>query len=143
MPESNQPKKYDAVLGNTTPTPAFAVVLGGLEGIKRRLKSTSVEQRVAALPEALKYSEAGLELVIGALKDEAVQVSKSAYLLLQRRTEPQIKQILAQVNPWNFVECLWTRGGHSSWVHCVAISPDGKTIVSGSSDTAIKVWGIR
>ena len=30
--------------------------------------------------------------------------------------------------------------GHSSFVRTVAISPDGKYIVSGSRDESIKVW---
>jgi len=29
---------------------------------------------------------------------------------------------------------------HRDWVHSVAFSPDGKTIVSGSRDETIKVW---
>ena len=32
---------------------------------------------------------------------------------------------------------------HSECVHSVAFSPDGKTIVSGSDDKTIKVWGVR
>lgn len=33
-----------------------------------------------------------------------------------------------------------TLKGHSSWVTCVAIAPDGDTLVSGSDDKTIKVW---
>ena len=32
---------------------------------------------------------------------------------------------------------------HSSYIPSVAISPDGKAIVSGSHDETIKVWGER
>ena len=32
------------------------------------------------------------------------------------------------------------RNAHSNSVHCVAFSPDGKSIVSGSSDKTLKVW---
>ena len=32
-----------------------------------------------------------------------------------------------------------TLAGHSDWVHCVAVLPDGR-IVSGSSDHALKIW---
>ena len=32
---------------------------------------------------------------------------------------------------------------HSDWINSVAFSPDGKSIVSGSRDQTIKVWGFR
>ena len=32
------------------------------------------------------------------------------------------------------------QNAHSDWVTSVAFSPDGKTIVSGSSDKTLKVW---
>ena len=35
------------------------------------------------------------------------------------------------------------QSAHSDWVLSVAFSPDGKTIVSGSRDKTIKVWGVR
>jgi WD40 repeat protein len=33
--------------------------------------------------------------------------------------------------------------GHSKVVRSVAISPDGKTIVSGSGDTTVKIWDME
>ena len=33
------------------------------------------------------------------------------------------------------------QNAHSNWVTSVAFSPDGKTIVSGSYDNTLKVWG--
>ena len=33
------------------------------------------------------------------------------------------------------------QSAHSNWVLSVAFSPDGKTIVSGSADKTLKVWG--
>ena len=69
MPENlHQPREDDAVLGGDSPPPT-AVVLGGLEGVKRSLASSVEAQRILALTDALKYGELGLDLVILALLD--------------------------------------------------------------------------
>ena len=38
--------------------------------------------------------------------------------------------------------CMCMHLGHSNWVYTVAISPDGKYVVSGSNDGSIKVWDL-
>jgi WD40 repeat protein len=30
--------------------------------------------------------------------------------------------------------------GHTDWIRCVAFSPDGSQIISGSSDCTVRVW---
>ncbi|MEH2219710.1 MAG: hypothetical protein V7K72_21820 [Nostoc sp.] len=95
---SNRPTVYDAVLGGQEKAPPGAVVLGGLEGVKRRLANPVVEQRIAALEEALKYGEAGLELVIWALDDKLWKVRQAAYSLLASRQEPLVQQVLQEYN---------------------------------------------
>src|ERR1700730_5436431 len=37
-------------------------------------------------------------------------------------------------------DIIWTKGGHSFSVNSVAYSPDGQSLVSGSSDRTIKLW---
>ncbi|MBC1239617.1 hypothetical protein [Nostoc sp. 2RC] len=91
---TNRPRVYDAVLGGQEKAPPGAVVLGGLEGVKRRLVNPVIEQRIAALEEALKYGEAGLELVIWALDDKLWKVRQAAYSLLASRQEPIVQEIL-------------------------------------------------
>ena len=36
-----------------------------------------------------------------------------------------------------------TLAGHTDWVNAVAITPDGKTIASGSGDNSVKVWNLK
>jgi WD40 repeat protein len=124
------------------------------EGVKRHLDSAVEEQRIAALSEALKYGEAGLDLVILALQDESEKLRRAAYLLLRERTEPKVKQTLKDYNPWQFVTCLHTLLHPSLsyyerrqyygdvFVRSVAISRDGQTLVSAGGDKTIKIWHI-
>lgn len=126
----NQPQEYDAVLGGKNPIPDGSAILGGIEGVKKRLDSAIEEQRIAALSEALKYGEAGLDLLIRALQDESTEVEKTAYLLLKERTELKVKQALEAYNPWEFVKCLRTVKGPADWIKFVGFSLDGQTLLS-------------
>ena len=94
----NQPRKYDAVLGGESQVPLGVAVLGGITGVKSRLASPIVEVKIAALSEALKYGDAGLDLIIAAL-DESMQVHLAALSLLKDRNEPNIKQQLQKYLP--------------------------------------------
>ncbi|OUL21499.1 hypothetical protein BV372_31660 [Nostoc sp. T09] len=102
----NQPKDYDAVLGGQSPPPVDGVVLGGIEGIKRCLSNPVANVRIAALSEALKYGDAGLDILIQALQDKSRLVQRFAYRLLKQRVEPQVKQALQTYKPWNLQERL-------------------------------------
>ena len=37
-------------------------------------------------------------------------------------------------------DIVWAKGGHSDSVNSIAYSPDGRWLVSGSSDRTIKIW---
>ena len=90
----NQPREYDAVLGGESQVPFAAAVLGGIPGVKSRLASPIVEVKIAALSEALKYGDAGLDLIIGVLQDKSMAVKFAAYSLLRNRDEEKIQQHL-------------------------------------------------
>ncbi|MEH2272737.1 MAG: HEAT repeat domain-containing protein, partial [Nostoc sp.] len=102
----NQPRDYDAVLGGQSPPPVDGVVLGGIEGVKRCLSNPVTQVRVAALSEALKYGDAGLDVLIQALQDKSRLVQRFAYRLLKQKAEPQVKQALQAYKPWNLEERL-------------------------------------
>ncbi|PHM09516.1 GUN4 domain-containing protein [Nostoc sp. 'Peltigera malacea cyanobiont' DB3992] len=94
---TNQPREYDAVLGGKNiPSLEGAVVLGGIEGVKLRLKNADPKVRIAGLWQALNYGEQGLDLVIQGLNNEFVEVQKQAYLLLNTRTETRVQQVLIE-----------------------------------------------
>ena len=98
MNNPQQPREYDAVLGGNSPSIEGAAVLGGIEGVKLRLQNPDLNVRIAALEQALNYGEQGLDLVIAGLKDESWDIQNAAYLILNSRTEPRIKQLLQ--NPY-------------------------------------------
>ena len=95
----NQPRRYDAVIGGYNSPPVSGAVLGGLAGVKRRMGSGSLETKIAALKEALKYGSHGLELVIQALNDPESEMQWKAYLLLKERSEPSVRDALKDYIP--------------------------------------------
>ena len=98
MNNPQQPREYDAVLGGNSPSLEGAAVLGGIEGVKLRLQNPDAKVRIAALEQALNYGEQGLDLVIAGLKDKSWDIQNAAYLILNSRTEPRIKQLLQNPN---------------------------------------------
>ncbi len=106
MEENQKPGKYDAVLGGQSPPPIHSAVLGGIEGVKRRLSNPVVDVKLAALTDALNYQEAGLELVIQALRWEPKILQRHAYKLLRKRKETQVKQALEHYQPWDLFDRL-------------------------------------
>ncbi len=112
----NRPREYDAVLGAQQPQPPInGVVLGGIEGVKKRLASTDIEQKIIALEEALKYGAIGLEIVVQALQDKYSRVQQAAYLLLYSRQEPLVQQALHEYktrnNRFDYFVALARAGG--------------------------------
>jgi formylglycine-generating enzyme required for sulfatase activity len=96
MNNPQQPREYDAVLGGNSPSLKSAAVLGGIEGVKLRLQNPYSSVRISAIEQVLNYGEQGLDLVIAGLRDESWDIQNAAYLILNSRTEPRIKQILIE-----------------------------------------------
>lgn len=120
----NQPSNSDAVLGSPHLAPISAVILGGIAGVKQRLGSAVIASRIAAIKDAPKYGEAGIELIIQGLEDESEQVQRVAYLLLKNRSERQVIRALKQYIPYRLFDCIATHQAGQS----LAISPEGNRI---------------
>jgi formylglycine-generating enzyme required for sulfatase activity len=102
MPDNpNEPRPFDAVLGGQSP-PVNAAVLGGLAGVKQRLASTSEEVRIAALSDALKYGQAGLDIVVEIFKTETGAMQCAAWNLLRNTTGKTAKQLLEYLPTFTF-----------------------------------------
>ncbi len=102
MENLNQPQDYDAVLGGNSPA-SSGLVLGGIEGVKWRFGrgessggTATIEQKIAALKDALKYGQAGLDFVIQALDDESWHIHQAAYSFLNSHFDENVKQVLLQ-----------------------------------------------
>ena len=87
-----QPTESDAVLGNQNLVSPGDVILGGIEGVKKRLNSESIHVRILALKDAINYDDAGLQLAIECLEDEDSQIVDAAYSLLESRPETFVKE---------------------------------------------------
>jgi hypothetical protein len=95
----NQPGEFDAVLGGDAQHQNYAVVLGGIEGIKNRLNSEDNEVKISALEDAVKYGDAGVDLLIEALYDSSKEIHELAINLL-RKAGIKGKQALLDYDPW-------------------------------------------
>jgi len=101
MSDNQNPKPYDAVLGGKNQPSAYAAVLGGIQGVKRKLNNSNPQIRIIAVEQALNYREAGIDLIIKALEDKSPLVQAKAYSLLISRHELKVKKALQEFQPLN------------------------------------------
>lgn len=139
---SDSPNEFDAVLGNAARPMMGSVVLGGIEGIRQRLKSDRIDQRIAALHQ-VQHTPAGLDLLVQALNDSAIAVQKVAYKLLQPYPE-----LLQGYPHYRLFECLAALKGHNTGITAIALATqhlryfDRQVAISASRDGLIQVWDI-
>lgn len=139
----NKPREFDAVFGGQVAPHSNAVVLGGIEGVKIRLNSSSEQAQLSALREALKYGEVGLDLVIQSLDSKSIQLKRAAYNILKNnQLATKIKKQLIN-RRYEFFACLRTLNGHASKVNSICLTLDGSTLYSGAQDSSINAWNWR
>jgi hypothetical protein len=80
------------VLGGDNQAPVDGVVLGGIEGVKRRLANPVADIRAIAITQAENYGKEGLDLIIEALNDVSGNVRGVAYETLQQKLKEPFMQ---------------------------------------------------
>ncbi|AFY57543.1 hypothetical protein Riv7116_5146 [Rivularia sp. PCC 7116] len=125
----NQPREFDVVLGGNNAPPVTGAVLGGIEGVKRRLESEIVDVRIKALSDALNYQEAGLNLVIEALEDDSLQVKGFASRLLKKFGGEKGKQALLEFDPYLYFTKLEDWEVEEFDYEVGIVNPEGKAYV--------------
>ncbi|AFY92295.1 hypothetical protein [Chamaesiphon minutus] len=84
MSETN-PRESDLILGGQILPPVNAAILGGLAGVKQRLESESIAERLQALNNAVAYGDDGIDLALRSLSDNDDKVRRLAKRLLRDR----------------------------------------------------------
>lgn len=102
--QGSRPQPWDLVLGGQTATgsaPAHALVLGGLEGARRRLAHSDEAVRLATLSQLLQYGSAGLAELIAALAgNSSWAVRLEAWRLLSQLGQPEAEQACCTYSPF-------------------------------------------
>ncbi len=139
---SDSPNEFDAVLGQSARPVMGSVVLGGIAGVRQRLKSDHVEHRIAALRE-IQHNPAGFDLIVEALNDSSIAVQKVAYTLLQAYPE-----LLHHYPHYRLFECLAALKGHTTGITAIAVATrhlrycDRTVVISASRDGVVNVWDV-
>ncbi len=98
MSKRDRPNEFDVVMGNQTMISNGSMVLGGIEQIINRLDTDSIQLKTLALKDAVHYGEAGLLLVLEHVDHEQFEIQNVAYSLLEFRSEPFIRERIAEYN---------------------------------------------
>jgi WD40 repeat protein len=142
-----------------------------LQKIKSQLDQATEQEKLLALSKALNYGEEGLELFINYSLQATDRIKQSAYWILHGYNPYLADDTSSKnINPADTITCLavspdnklliggsWKKlwiwylntgqiyhsyEAHDSWILSVAISSDGKKIVSASADKTIKIWNL-
>jgi hypothetical protein len=96
------PRESDLVLGGQNPPPVDGAILGGFAGVKQRLESESIAERIQALNNAIAYGDDGIDLALRSLTDPVRKVKKLARTLLKYRLGEKGKLALLDREPLQY-----------------------------------------
>lgn len=91
-----QPKDTDAVLGGQT-APKRGLVLGGIEGLRKRLKSSDQKERLVGLQQVSNYGNQGLQIVKEPEIREKVKITQKL-----ENIKLSLENCLDQINEPNY-----------------------------------------
>jgi WD40 repeat protein len=113
-------------------------VLAQHQGAILKLKA-NINARARAMSIAFKDDSSQ---VVSSFHDGTIKVWDAGYQKRQLNPAPPLASDALSVRLAASLELKTEKqNAHSDWIKSVAFSPDGKTIVSGSDDKTIKVWG--
>jgi WD40 repeat protein len=107
-------------------------------------KETQMRQLAEARETATRRNAYASDLIAANLALEDANFGRARALLAQH--QPESNQEDLSGFEWRYLwgKCrgdqLQTLAGHSNYVNCIAYSPDGTMLVSGSSDNTVKLW---
>jgi hypothetical protein len=109
--QSEQPQASDAILGGQNPAPTQGAILGGIEGLQKKLTNPDLALRMEALDQAWSYGSAGRICLEQALSDRSKTVRRRARWLLR---QPEGTETLPPSEPlWDLTERLAGYPGYS------------------------------
>lgn len=103
MTAAGRPQAWDLVLGGRSSQggPTFGLVLGGIEGARRRLNGPDLEARLTTISELPGYGEPGITVLIEALQENTQwPVRLAAWRTLTTLQDPQAQRAVQELSPF-------------------------------------------
>jgi WD40 repeat protein len=110
-----------------------------LQGLQRELYVRDYQDRLITVDKIFQQKEAGIPLLIEALRDPYGAVRVKAEQYLQQFDRPEVHDLM-QVLRYRQLKCKLTLSGHSSGITTVNLSPDNHSILSTAGADEMCLW---
>jgi WD40 repeat protein len=134
--KQNLPLSDDAVLGGNSPPPLFAVVLGGMQGVKWRLKNNKDRVKIAALRDSLKYGDRGKKLLSNLAQTETGLLLWTAYYLLWQVDNKNLSDFSKVTLPFLVRQKMQKRLSNGEFIDAIAFT-DKLTLLLTSAGASL------